>query len=54
MAADNALQAKRMRLVGRVLGLGTVGFVLTFLIGETAIRLWSTRPRAWRRYQPRW
>jgi len=37
MKGDRDLLAKRMRLAGRIIGLGTVGFVLTFLIGETAM-----------------
>jgi len=37
MKGDKNLQAKRMRLAGQIIGLVTVGFVLTFLIGETAM-----------------
>ena len=37
MKGDSNLLVKRMKLAGRIIGLGTVGFVLTFLIGETAM-----------------
>ena len=37
MKDDKSLLAKRMKLAGQIIGLGTVGFVLTFLIGETAM-----------------
>ena len=37
MKDDKHRMAKRMKLAGRIIGLGTVGFVLTFLIGETAM-----------------
>ena len=37
MKDDKSLLAKRMKLAGRIIGLGTVGFVLAFLIGETAM-----------------
>ena len=36
MEDSKYLLAKRMRLAARVIGLGVVGFVLTFLIGETS------------------
>ena len=37
MKDDKSLLVKQMKLAGRIIGLGTVGFVLTFLIGEATI-----------------
>ncbi|MBN1862719.1 MAG: hypothetical protein JW790_03665 [Dehalococcoidales bacterium] len=46
MEAKRAKVAGRLKLAGRIIGFGVVGFVLTFLIGETCMEIqaegWQT------------